>query len=111
MTGAGYSYTTLSADRGEPTRVAVSLYLDGQSWMCVAGAEDDRPRLTVAHGDVSVSIGPPPGPVARRDAQIARRLADLAAEYAAAVERLSAASTAAPEGGAADGEAAGDPAA
>jgi hypothetical protein len=101
--GEGYTFASLTVRPGEPTRVRVSLYLDGQAWMYVAGAEDGRPHLTVAHGDVSVAFGPPPDQITPQDAQIAQRLADLAAEYAAAVERLTAASTATPEDGAADG--------
>lgn len=109
MTGPGYTYSTVTARLGEPVRIRVSFYLDADAWICVAGADDDRPHLTVAHGDVAVSIGPQAGQVTAEDARIARHLAAQVAEYAAAIERVSAANTAAPESGAS--QAAGDPAA
>jgi hypothetical protein len=102
----GYSYTTLSADRDLPVRVTVAFYLDDAAWLRVSGVGTDRPHLGVSYGDVSVTIGPVPGEVTGQDARVARRLADLAAEYAADVERLSKA----PKSGAAT-EAAGVPAA
>jgi hypothetical protein len=110
MSGPGYTYSTVTARIGEPVRIRVSFYLDADAWICLAGAKDDRPHLTVAHGDASVSIGPQAGPVTAEDARIARHLAAQVAEYAAAIERVSAANTTAPESGASD-EAAGDPAA
>jgi len=109
MTGPGYTYSTVTARLGEPVRIRVSIYLDADAWICVAGAENDRPHLTVAHGDVTVSIGPQADHITAEDARIARHLAAQVAEYAAAIERLSAANTTAPESG--DSQAAGDPAA
>ena len=95
MTGeAGYTYTTLSARPGEPVRVGVSFYLDIQAWITVSGIGSGAPRLSIAHGEVSVTIGPRPGEVTGEDARIARTLAGQAAMYAAAVERLSTARTA-----------------
>jgi hypothetical protein len=88
----GYTYTTLSSHQGEPVRVGVSFYLDTHAWVAVCGRESGQPRLTVSHGDVSVSIGPAsPGQVTEQDARIARSLADQAAAYAAEIERLAAA--------------------
>jgi hypothetical protein len=110
MSGAGYAYTTLSAHPGDAVRVGVSLYLDDRAWMCVTGAENGRPRLTVSLGDVSVCFGPVPDRATAEDARTARRLAEVAAEYAAEVERLSAAEPVTPESGAST-EAAGSPAA
>jgi hypothetical protein len=110
MSGPGYTYSTVTARIGEPVHIRVSFYLDSDAWIHLVGAEDDRPHLTVAHGDVSVSIGPQAGQVTAEDARIARHLADQAAEYAAVIERLSAATSEAPKPGAAT-EAAGDPAA
>jgi hypothetical protein len=106
----GYSYTTLSARPGEPVRVGVGFHLDAEAWVCVAGAESGQPQLVVSYGDVSAHFRPPPGPVTAEAAQVARRLAEVAAEYAAEVERLSAAEPVAPESGA-GGVAAGGPAA
>jgi hypothetical protein len=89
---AGYAYTTISADPGEPARVGVSFYLDGRAWITVSGRDTDRPHLSVSLGEVLVSIGPTPDAVTAEDARIARSLADHAAIYAAEVERLCAAS-------------------
>jgi hypothetical protein len=111
MSGQGYTYTTLSGGPEEPVRVGVSFHLDDRAWICVAGAENGRPHLVIAHGDVSVSVGLAPDQVTAEDARIARHLADQAAEYAAEVERLSAATSMAPEAGTDGTEAAGDPAA
>jgi hypothetical protein len=95
----GRTYTTLSADYGEPVRVGVSFYLDGRAWFSVPGAGTDNPHLHVSHGDVSVGFSPcVPGQVTAEDARIARELASKAAEYAAEIERLHVASTAG-EGG------------
>ena len=89
----GYTYTTLSSQPGEPVQVGVSFYLDAHAWTAVCGSESGRPRLTVSHGNVSVSIGPAtPGQVTEQDTRIARSLADQAAAYAAEIERLAAAS-------------------
>jgi hypothetical protein len=87
----GYTFTTLSAHRGEPVKVGVSFCLDQSAWISVFGVSDGRPHLSVAHGDVSVDIGPAAaGVVTGQDARIARKLAEAAAEYAAAVERIAA---------------------
>jgi hypothetical protein len=87
----GYTYTTMSAQPGEPTRVGVSFYLDRHAWITVSGVEAGRPGLSIAHGDVSVRVGPSdPDAVTEQDARIARSLADQAATYAAEIERLSA---------------------
>jgi hypothetical protein len=89
----GYTYTTISAHRGEPVRVGVSFYLDERALLMVAGAEQGTPHLNVTHGDVSVIIGPARhDQVTEQDARIARSLAAQAAAYAAAVERLAAGS-------------------
>ena len=98
---AGYTYTTISADPGEPARVGVSFYLDGRAWITVAGLDTDRPHLGVSLGEVSVRIGPASDAVTADDARIARCLADQAAIYAAEVERLHAANNASGPGTAA----------
>ena len=90
---AGYAYTTISADPGEPARVGVSFYLDERAWITVAGQDTARPLLSVSLGEVSVTFSPTPDGVTAEDARIARRLADEAATYAAEVERLWAANT------------------
>jgi hypothetical protein len=88
----GYAYTTISARPGDPVRIGVSLYLDRNAWITVSGEAEGRPHLGIALGDVSVGIGPGPDEVTVEDARIARSLADKAAQYAAAVEQLAAAS-------------------
>jgi hypothetical protein len=98
---AGYAYTTISADPGEPARVGVSFYLDGRAWISVNGRDTDRPHLAVSLGEVSVSIAPVPGQATAEAARIARELAENAAVYAAEVERLCTASTATQSGAAA----------
>ena len=90
----GYTYTSISARPGEPTRIGVSFYLDEDVWIAVAGADTDRPHLHIAHGEVSVAIGTRTEMVTAGDAKIARHLADQAASYAAEVERLAAANEA-----------------
>jgi hypothetical protein len=86
----GYSYATISASKGEPTRISVSFYLDDRAWIAVCGdQEKGRAHLYISYGDVSVTIAPVPGEVTARDVRIARTLADQAAAYAAEVERLS----------------------
>jgi hypothetical protein len=87
----GYSYTTISAHPGEPVKVAVSFYLDHRARIDTYAGGRTAPHLTVQLADVSVSIGPAhPGQVSTEDAQLARRLADEAATYAAEIERLAA---------------------
>jgi hypothetical protein len=90
----GYTYTTIVTRREQPTRIGVSFYLDADAWITVPGAGTGTPHLTIAHGDVSVRIGPRADEVTAEDARIARNLADQAAIYAAAVERLAASTTA-----------------
>lgn len=87
---AGYTYTTISTDPGEPGRIGVSFYLDSRAWITVCGQETGRPHLSVALGEVSVNVSPAPGPATAEDARIARDLASKAADYAAAVEQLAA---------------------
>jgi len=87
---SGYTYTSISARPGEPTRIGVSFYLDQDAWIVVPGAGTDKPHLTIAHGDVSVHIGPCADQVTSEDAKIARNLADQAATYATEIERLAA---------------------
>ena len=86
----GYTYTTIITRPGEPTRIGVSFYLDADAWITVPGAGTDQPHLTIAHGEVSVRIGPRTDQVTSEDAKIARNLADQAASYAAEIERLAA---------------------
>jgi hypothetical protein len=99
---SGGTYTTLSADLGQPVRVGVSFHLDGRAWIAVPGTGTGKPHLHVSHGDVMVRFCPrDSGAVTGEDARIARELADKAAEYAVEIERLHAASPAyaAGEGG------------
>lgn len=84
----GYTYTTLSARRGEPTQVRVSFYLDQEAWIAVPGIAAGTPHLHISHGDVSVNIAPRTQQPTAEDARIARSLADKAAAYAAEIERL-----------------------
>ncbi|HUZ55681.1 MAG TPA: hypothetical protein VMU94_24515 [Streptosporangiaceae bacterium] len=90
----GYTYTTIITRRGEPTRITVSFYLDDDAWIAVPGAGTDQPHLSIAHGDVSIRIGPRAEKVTSNDAKIARNLADQVATYAAEVERLAVANQA-----------------
>jgi hypothetical protein len=86
----GYTYTTIITRPGEPTRITVSFYLDHEAWITVPGAGTETPHLNIAHGDVSVRIGPRADEVTSQDARIARNLADQATTYAAEIERLAA---------------------
>jgi hypothetical protein len=90
----GYTYTSISAEPGEATRIGVSFYLDADAWIVVAGAGSDRPHLAISHGDVSVAIAPRTEEITAEDAKIARNLADQADTYAAEIERLAAKNTA-----------------
>jgi hypothetical protein len=101
MSDDGYTYTTISAGPGEPTRIGVSFYLDKESWIVVSGIKVGQPRLAVSHGDVSVCFGPRRDAVTAQDARIARCLADHAATYAAEMERLAAGNEASADGTAA----------
>jgi hypothetical protein len=86
----GYTYTTISAHPGEPVQVHVAFYLNQHAWLEICGT--GKPHLAISQGDVSVSIAPAcPDQVTEQDAQLARKLADQAATYAAAIERLAAA--------------------
>ena len=86
----GYTYTTISAHPGEPVQVHVAFYLNQHAWLEVCGT--GKPHLAISQGEVSVSIAPAcPGRVTEQDAQLARKLADQAATYAAAIKRLAAA--------------------
>jgi hypothetical protein len=87
---AGYAYTSVSTEPGEPARISVSFYLDGRAWIRACGLATDRPHLAVSLGEVSVSIAPVPGRASAEDARIARELASEVSEYAAAVEHLAA---------------------
>jgi hypothetical protein len=94
----GYAFTTISSHPGKPAEVAVSLYLDerahAETYVHEGGA---TVHLTVEMGDVSATIGPAiPSRVTAADARIARRFADQAAAYAAAVEQIAAASEGGP---------------
>ena len=86
----GYTYTTIVTRRGESTRITVSFYLDDDAWITVPGSGTDQPHLTIAHGDVSVRIGPRTEKVTSNDAKIAQNLADQVATYAAEIARLAA---------------------
>jgi hypothetical protein len=86
MSDGSYTYTTISAHPGEPTRIGVFFYLDEHARIS-AYTEAERPFLSVSHGDVSVSISPRAAGLTARDAEIARQFADQAAKYAAEVER------------------------
>ena len=85
---AGYTYTTITSGPDEPVRIGVSFHLDDAAWIRVCGLDDDRPQLSIMHGEVGVDFLPTPGRVTEADARIARDLADKAAVYAADVERL-----------------------
>ncbi|MGH3276470.1 MAG: hypothetical protein ACRDNZ_19345 [Streptosporangiaceae bacterium] len=84
----GYTYTVINAHPGEPARIGVSFYLDEHAWITVPGAGGTRPHLHIAHGEVSVSIGPRDETVTAEDVVLAHKLADQAAAYAAEIERL-----------------------
>jgi Integrase core domain len=77
------------AAQGQRPRIGVAFYLDEHAWITVPGTDDGRPHLHIAHGEVSVSISTPAETLTAQDVVIAHRLADVAAEYAAEIERLS----------------------
>jgi hypothetical protein len=89
----GYSYATITADRDQPVNIAVSFYLDARAHVEAFVHQDGRrAHLTIEMGDVSATIDTArPGAVTDEDAQVARRFADQAAAYAAAVEQIAAA--------------------
>jgi hypothetical protein len=84
----GYTYTTITATQSEPTSINVSFHLDDHAWIFASDEGSEHPHVSIHHGKVSVRIGPHPSPVTEQDAQLARTLADKAAQYAAEVERL-----------------------
>jgi hypothetical protein len=68
----------------------------------VPGGETGKPHLHISHGDGTVRLCPrDPDAVTGEDARMARELADKAAEHAAEIERLHAASTTGEDGDAA----------
>jgi hypothetical protein len=85
---AGYSYTTITSGREEATRIGVSFHLDGISWVRACGLDTDRPQLDIDHGQVTARFSPVPDVISETDVRVARQLADQAALYAAAVERV-----------------------
>jgi hypothetical protein len=97
----GYSYTTIMAAADEPTRIEISFHLDDSAWVRAYGLDEDRPQLTIRHGDVAATFAPTMGRITEDDARMARELADRAATYAAGVERLKAEQDAREENGAA----------
>jgi hypothetical protein len=74
----------------EPTRIEVSFHLDDAAWIRAYGLDDDRPQLSIKHGQVSADFSPTPGRITEADARTARELASQAAIYAAEAERLKA---------------------
>jgi hypothetical protein len=84
----GYSYTSINSEPGKATRIGVSFHLDRAAWIAAVGLDSDRPHLTINHGDVTACIAPVPGPITQEGARIARELADQAALYADALQRL-----------------------
>jgi uncharacterized small protein (DUF1192 family) len=86
----GYSYVTIMAAADEPTRIEVSFHLDDSAWVRAYGLDEDRPQLTIRHGDVATTFAPTTGRITEDDVRMARELADRAALYAAGVERLKA---------------------
>src|ERR1700722_15645181 len=95
MSATSYTHTTISAGPDEPTRIGVSFHLDHHAYISVTGVDVDTPFLSVMHGEVSVRICPRTGELSPADAELARHLADQAAQYADAVERLTQAQLAA----------------
>ena len=83
-----YSYTTLIVDPDGTASVNVTLRPDEQvSLLCVR--DRGRAQLSISHARADVTITPanPTAPTAE-DLAVARRLAELFAQYAAEVERL-----------------------
>ncbi|MFB4307202.1 hypothetical protein [Actinomadura sp. GTD37] len=83
-----YSYTTVQVEPDGSAAVHVSLYPD-ESVSVLAVTGRGRAQISVQHANASVSVAPtnPAAPTAE-DVQIARRLAESFAAYAAEVERL-----------------------
>jgi hypothetical protein len=87
-TSGGYTYTSITSEPGQPMRIGVSFHLDRTAWIRAVGLDSERPHLTIDHGDVNAHVAPALGPITQTDAQIARELADQAALYADALQRL-----------------------
>ena len=88
MSDTSYTCTTITAGPDEPTMIGVSFHLDEHSVIGLTGAGTDRPFLSIMHGDVWVRVSARIEGITAADAQIARKLADLAVQYAAEIERL-----------------------
>lgn len=85
----GYSYTTITAGRDEPSRIGVHFYLDTTAWVQAIGAGKDRCHLYLEHGDISVSISPiDTAHVTETDVNMARQLVEAAATYLIETQRL-----------------------
>jgi hypothetical protein len=87
----GYSYTTISAHRGESTDIGVALHLDGAARITVLGIGRDGAGfyLGIRHCGAHVDIGPvEPTRITATDVQVARKLAEATQAYLAEVERL-----------------------
>jgi hypothetical protein len=82
-----YTYTTITAAPGAPTRIDVSFHLNEDAWVRAHTLAKDRPFMSVQLGDVSVRIAPRTDRLTTQDARIARHFADQAALYAEEVER------------------------
>ena len=85
---AGYTYTTIKSEPGQPARIDVLVYPDEAVRIRVCGLDEGKPQLWISYGDADVTFLPTLGAVTATDARVARELADKAATYAAAVERL-----------------------
>jgi len=72
---AGFSYTTIVSGADEPTRIEVSFRLDDVAWIRAYGLDDDRPQLSIKHGQVGADFSPTPGRITEADARTARELA------------------------------------
>ena len=83
-----YSYTTVQVEPDGSARVHVSMYLD-ESVSVLTATGRGRAQISMRHARADVTVGPtnPTAPTAG-DVQIARRLAESFATYAAEVERL-----------------------
>ena len=93
---AGYTCTTITTQPGKPARIGVAFHLDHTAWIRAISLDTDRPHLTISHGEVTAHLAAPLGPITTDSARIARDLADQAALYADALERLAAERTTTP---------------
>jgi hypothetical protein len=84
----GYSFTTINSAPHKPTTIGVSFHLDDSAWVRACGLDSGRPQLSISHGEVSARFAPVPDTITQTDVRIAHQLADQAALYATAVERL-----------------------